>query len=588
MKNDTLYKIILKKILISICAVIIGSLIRKLFLGALEEKLVWLTFYPVIMAAGLFGGFFSGFFASLIACYIVLYQWQFFTPKPFIHTNADMVGLYVFLFNTVLMSAIAEYTIWQRRKANYATLLADKSRQQAEFANQSKSIFLANMSHELRTPLNAILGFSELMKLNDNISIEDQKNLEIINRSGKHLLNLINNVLDISKIEAGKITLEISTFNIQKAINDVIHLMSQRAEVKGLNFYTSLSDTLPVYINSDELKIKQIIINLLGNAIKFTDDGYIRMDVTIANNENQILVIQVEDSGRGISDDDMEKIFEPFIQVGDQSGMKGTGLGLTICKQFAEKLGGNIKVSSSNNGGSIFTVEIPITIEENFENEINKFEFIKALARDQIEYRILIVEDQMENWLLLQRILENVGFITKVAENGKEAIEIFNSFMPDLIFMDVRMPVMNGLEATKIIRHLENGKGTKIIGVSAHVFKDEIQSVLDSGMDDFIKKPYQFYEIYESLQKHLNVEYVYHQVAQNQYKDHQSLTSDMIQTLEENTVSQLRHHLSNLDNEKLLELAQEIKVQNAELGQIIEHYISHYKLTELYKIINKN
>jgi signal transduction histidine kinase len=203
------YKLILKRILIAIISVFIASLIRKLLLGSLENKMAWLTFYPVVTVAALFGGFFTGILAAFLSCLANIYCWQYISPVPFIDDKTDWIGLFVFLFNCSIISAIAEYSRLQEKKAN-------RAKEQAELANKSKSIFLANMSHELRTPLNAILGFARLMKLNSKIPDDEHKNLEIIDRSGEHLLNLINNVLDISKIEAGQVKLDISTFNLKR------------------------------------------------------------------------------------------------------------------------------------------------------------------------------------------------------------------------------------------------------------------------------------------------------------------------------------------------------------------------------------
>ena len=576
-------KVVVQRILIAIITVVLASLIRKIFLSSLDNRVAWLTYYPAVMAAALFGGFFTGFLGAILSCIIIKYFWQYISPLPFISDQADYIGLYVFLFNCILVSAIAEYSRWQEKKAR-------KAKKQAELANRAKSIFLANMSHELRTPLNAILGFTQLMKHNINIPYEEQKNIEIVNRSGEHLLNLINNVLDISKIEAGQIKLDVTSFNLKNTLNDVILIMSQRAEALGLFLQTNLENNLPTHILSDELKIKQILINILGNAIKFTKQGNIELTIkTIENNspENIVLFIEVKDTGLGISANDIHKIFEPFVQVGNYDSSKGTGLGLTICKQFTELLGGKITVESKLGIGSTFTVQIPIKPIDKSEIKLDNYQFIKSLAPNQPLFRILIVEDQQENWLLLQRILENIGLYVRVAENGKDGIDAYNQWKPHLIFMDVRMPVMDGLEATQHIRKTETGKSVKIIGVSAHVFKNEIQNILQNGMDDFIKKPYHFSDIYNSLHKHLGVKYEFHKIIESHQNEHITLKIEMLENLDNTILVELKEHIENLEIDKLKSLTDRISIYDNELSNILRNYIANLKFTEIFRVLNQ-
>ena len=575
------FKNIVQQIFIAVIAVIIASLIRIAFLGLLENKIPWITFYPAVMVVAMFGGFYIGLLSAILACLINIFGWQYFATTPFINDNADWIGLGVFLLNCIFVSLIAEYSRRQRAKAT-------KAKEHAEMANKAKSVFLANMSHELRTPLNAILGFTNLMKLNSSIPEPEQKNLQIVNQSGEHLLNLINNILDLSKIEAGVTKVNIAPFNLNNTLHNITSIMSQRAESKGLFLETMPSKDLPNYILSDELKLKQILINLLGNAIKFTEHGSIKFIInTIENQQNEanLLRIEVQDTGNGISENYIDKIFDPFVQVGSDAKTKGTGLGLTICRQFAELLNGNITVESKLGIGSLFTVTLPYKIAEQTEIEQTNYQLIKSLAPTEQEYRILIVEDHLENWMLLQRILESVGFKVNVTENGLDGIEAFKNFKPNLIFMDVRMPIMDGLEATRQIRQLENGKKVKIIGVSAHVFKDEIQSILQSGMDDFIKKPYHFNDIYSSLQKHLNVKFLFHSSLQNTQQEHIPLTVDMIKSLDNEVLLELKESIENLDSVKLSDLVERISLQNKELGDVLDYYVSNYKTTEIFRLL---
>jgi len=460
------FKLILRRILIALVVVIVASLLRKFLLGSLENKVVWITFYPAVMAAAIFGGFFTGLLSAVIVSIIVIYGWQFFAVTPFINTQADWIGLFVFVLNCIFISAIAEYSRLQQIRAT-------KAKEQADLANKAKSIFLANMSHELRTPLNAILGFTRLMRASADIPDSEQKNLEIINRSGEHLLSLINSVLDISRIEAGQVKIDIAPFNLRNTLHDITLIMSQRAESKDLYLFCSFDKNLPEYVESDELKIKQIVINLLGNAVKYTEQG--RIDFAVKSEiqpqlDQILLTITVQDTGIGIPADDLSKIFDPFFQSGNVNMNVGTGLGLTICKQYTELLNGKISVESRLGIGSTFTIQLPLKLASDTTNAHQNYQRIKSLAPTEPEYRILVVEDQMENWLLLQHILENVGFKVKVAENGQDGIEAFKTWNPDLIFMDVRMPVMDGKEATKHIRQLEAGKTVKMILLKINLY----------------------------------------------------------------------------------------------------------------------
>lgn len=581
--NKIDFEPIAKKILIAIFAVVVASLLRKYLLSSLENKVVWITYYPAVMTAAIFGGVYTGLLSAILTCLIVIYGWQFFCTLPFINSHADWIGLFVFLLNCTMVSIIAEYSQRQKLKAN-------KAKDQAEMANKAKSIFLANMSHELRTPLNAILGFTQLMKLNTSIPPEEQKNLEVINRSGEHLLNLINNVLDISKIEAGHTTVTILPFNLIMAFYDIELIMSQRAEAKGLLFYSEIDTAIPAVILSDELKLKQILINLLGNAIKFTPHGHVRLMAKVQTNVQgnlPVLLIEVEDTGIGISEDDTAKIFDPFMQVGDLSANNGTGLGLTICKQFTELLGGSISIHSKLNVGSSFRVQIPVKFAAKTESKIDNYQHIKSLAITEPEYRILIVEDQIENWLLLQRILENVSFKVKVAINGAEGVETFKTWNPHLIFMDVRMPVMDGLEASSTIRKLESGNLVKIVGVSAHVFADGVKNVLDAGMDDFIKKPYIFSDIYGSLQKHLGVSYIFNDLTEISQPGNNHLTVEMLKQLDNALLQELREYIENLEPDKLAHVIERISMQNKELANNLNYFISNLKFTEIFRLLNQ-
>jgi signal transduction histidine kinase/CheY-like chemotaxis protein len=386
------------------------------------------------------------------------------------------------------------------------------AKEAAEVANRAKSIFLANMSHELRTPLNAVLGFSQLMRNEPAATGEQRENLAIITRSGEHLLSLINDVLDMSKIEAGRIILEPEAFDLGGMIRDIIDMMGNRAKAKGLQLILDQSSAFPRYIHADPAKLRQMLINLLGNAIKYTNEGGIalRLGATSTDDSKVRLACEVEDSGIGIAEEDLEGIFEPFAQVGEQTDTKGTGLGLAITRQYVELMGGELAVESKVGKGSVFRFEIPVervAAEEIKEAEPSRGQVI-GLEPGQPSWRILIVEDQLENRLLLKKLLEQVSFEVHEAVNGQEAIDVFEAWRPHFIWMDRRMPLMDGLEATRRIKAMEGGKETIIVALTASVFEEQRDEVLEAGCDDFLRKPFREAEIFDMMAKHLKARYI--------------------------------------------------------------------------------
>lgn len=580
LKSKKKFQSLIRSIIIAVIAVLLASLIRKFFLGTLEDKVVWITFYPAVMVAAIFGGFFSGILTAILTVILVVYQWQLFTDTPFINGTIGIISTIVFLVNCSLISGISEYSRQQRIKANI-------QKNKAERASKAKSDFLANISHELRTPLNSILGFTRLMKENIEIPIEEHKNLEIINRSGEHLLGLINNVLDIAKIEAGRTTKTESTINLENNIYEVIQLMSQEAEAKSLELKLIYNDGLPKYIKTDKQKLKQILINLIGNAIKFTETGKITLIISEKKIEEiKFLILEITDTGIGIKEEDLKKIFTPFEQSSNVSIQRGTGLGLAISKKYAELLGGTISAESEIGIGSKFTVRVPLISADNAElsYKANKYADVKSIVSGQKHFKILIIEDQIENWLLLKRIHEKVGIQVRIAENGLQGLEIFKEWQPHLIWMDVRMPVMDGLEATKEIRKLEKGKEVKIIGISAHVFKDEIKNVMSVGMDSFVKKPYQFHEIYECLNEHLGVKFNFGDTKK--VVEPKQLLPEMFENINKKSLQELFSAIKNLNDEQIELAINVINEEDVDTAQILTFYTKNLKYTEIFRILN--
>jgi signal transduction histidine kinase/CheY-like chemotaxis protein len=400
-----------------------------------------------------------------------------------------------------------------RRQLGQRTKELLQARDAAEQANKAKSIFLANMSHELRTPLNAILGFSSLMRRAPDMPESQCENLDIINHSGEHLLKLINDVLEMAKIEAGHRQLVMTVFDLGAMVLDVVEMMRLRAREKGLQLILDQSSEFPRYIKGDEARLRQILLNLVSNAVKYTEEGGATIRLGTGSTQYH-LVIEIEDSGPGISAEDQARLFQPFVQLeaGATRQQEGTGLGLVITREFIKMMGGKLTLESSVGKGSLFRVELPLEPASEAEIEMLHGQIrgrVTGVAPGQRIYRVLIAEDQRENLLLLERLMGNIGVATKHAENGEECVRIFNDWLPDLIWMDWRMPVMDGVEATRRIRNLPGGEKVKIVAVTASAFEEQHQYIIEAGVDDLVRKPYRADEIYDCMARQLNVKFLY-------------------------------------------------------------------------------
>jgi len=383
---------------------------------------------------------------------------------------------------------------------------------EADAANRAKSTFLSTMSHEIRTPMNAILGYVQLMSRDPAMGADAKTNLGIIGRSGEHLLNLINDVLDMSKIEAGRVELHPVTFNLTRLLDDLAAMFRLRAEAKALGFEMLVDGEIAPYIVADEGKIRQALINLLGNAIKFTRRGRIKLQVTLdLRADNLWLLARVEDSGTGIADEDRQRLFEPFIQTkGSLNVQEGTGLGLAISRKYARLMGGEVTVSSNPGSGSIFRFEVPIdrgdaavAIRRSAPRRV-----IGLSAGTQAP-DILVVDDQFENRDWLMKLLESIGFSVRGAENGEEAIRTWKEWNPGLILMDVHMPVMDGLEATRRIKADLHGAETAVVVLTASALDEDRRVVSQSGADDFLAKPCREDDLLEKMRLILGISYEY-------------------------------------------------------------------------------
>ena len=569
---------------VAIGLIAVGVGLRIWPLGGLGLRIPYVTFYPAVMAAALYGGFNAGLLAAVLSVLVVI-SWTS-AGQPFLDDPGDYLGMAVFFVNCMIVSGISE-------AMHRARIRATETKEQAEAANRAKSVFLANMSHELRTPLNAILGFSKLMSNHPGTTAGQRENLDIISNSGDHLLNLINNVLDISKIEAGHMVKEDTTINLDRFLREIESLMSVQVAKKGLSFTIELSPELPRNITVDSVKLRQVLSNLIGNAIKFTESGGVCLRAEVAKQESTHLTkvrFEVEDSGIGIREEDREIIFSPFEQkIGKPLAETGTGLGLTICKQYGEFMGGHIGVTSEPGKGSVFHFEIPVEVLPPSKDIITELEHkrVTGLAEGQQHYRLLITEDQPENRLFLHKLLEPLGFDLREAVNGKEAVALFQQWRPRLIWMDIRMPVMNGLEATQRIRESEAGAQTRIVALTAHALEEERREILEAGCDDFIRKPYRDTEIFKALAKHLGVRFLYadeQEPAAATGKD--ELDVAQLKKIPTDLIEKLREAAVLLDDQHCLKVAGMISDHNHELGKRLRCMVENLQYREMLTVLD--
>jgi len=378
----------------------------------------------------------------------------------------------------------------------------------AEEANLSKSVFLANMSHELRTPLNAVIGYAQLVARSSGLGAEDRENVSVIRRSGEHLLGLINEVLSISKIEAGKLAVDKHAFNPREMILAVASMIKGRASAAGLELIVDLDPDFPRAVAGDQGKLRQALLNLLGNAVKFTKSGTVAIR---AHWSDDRATFEVSDSGYGIDEAELPALFEPFVQTASgRQAREGRGLGLAITRQLVRLMGGEITVTSRIGEGTTFRfdVDLPLVAEPIQQLDANR---IVGLEPQEQRRRILVVDDTRDGRILLRKLLEAVGLEVSEATNGAEAVELWRTWHPELIFMDNRMPVMDGSEATETIRRLEacsNQKPVVIVALTASVFEHERGAILARGADEFVMKPFGEEKIFEVIASRLGVRFV--------------------------------------------------------------------------------
>jgi PAS domain S-box-containing protein len=498
------------------------------------------------------------------------------------------------------------------------------AKEAAEIANQAKSAFLANMSHEFRTPLNVILGFTQVMQYDSNLSIEQQEYIQLIGKSGNHLLKLINEILNLAKIEAGKLTLEYQTIDLFELMYSIQSSFSQQSSSKELQLHLDIQPGVPQYILADTQKLQQVLINLIGNAIKFTQQGSVTLRVVAKKAEGKRqnaeifvlrsplpvpippslplplppnpqpptpLLFQVEDTGVGILADDLQRIFEAFGQstAGEQA-QEGTGLGLTISQRLVRLMGGELSVSSKLGQGSTFTFTLPVQIAADSSPQPDRRDRpITRLAPDQPAYRILVVDDQPENRLLLVTLLNRIGLEVQEAPTGAAALTLWQHWHPHLIWMDIRLPDLDGLEVTRRIRALAGrGDGTPplpiIIALTAQVSAADRHQAIAAGCDDYVSKPFQAETLFNKLAQHLGLRYVYADAplpATATPDRMKPLTVEDLAVMNRDWVVALHHAAIECEENALKQLTRQIPPEHASLGHSLEQLLRDFAFDKI-------
>jgi PAS domain S-box-containing protein len=495
-----------------------------------------------------------------------------------------------------------------------------KAKEAAEAANRAKSEFLANMSHELRTPLNAILGFAQLLARNPHIPSNDQESLSIIQRSGEHLLNLINQVLNLSKIEAGQLSLDEKNFDLNQMLAELKDLFLLKARHKGLSLVFECAEEVPHYVRTDEVKLRQILINLLNNAVKFTKEDRVTLRVKVQECQSEALagqssaltlLFEVEDTGPGIAPEELNNLFDAFVQAkSGRESQEGTGLGLPISQKFVQLMGGDLTVKTEVGRGTTFTFAIQVSVVDVAEVQSHPpTRRVIGLESGQACYRLLIVDDKLDNRQLLVKLLSPFDFELQEAQNGQDAIAIWDHWRPHLIWMDLRMPVLDGYEATKRIRNEElsmknkdlSGLATRnsqlvtrtvIIAVTATSFEEERAKVFAAGCDDVVCKPFREHEVFAMLHKHLGVRFVYEEGEGQAMKGEgqqleEVLTPAALATLPPDVLGALERATITTDIMKIVSLIEQIRDQHPALAKVLMKLADNFEYHTMLALIQE-
>ena len=480
-----------------------------------------------------------------------------------------------------------------------------------EAASRVKSAFFANISHELRTPMNAILGFAQLLTRDSSLNAAQQEKLGVITRSGEHLLSLISDVLDMSKIEAGRLSLKVRSFDLWHALATIEEMMRVRAEYKNLTLVVCRDPNVPRYIATDEGKLRQVLLNLLSNAIKFTETGSVTLKIENWEKEHHRpasivnLQFSITDTGIGIAPEEQNIIFEPFGRTDySQDYVEGTGLGLAISREIVNLMGGDIRVESSAGQGARFSFEIGVEVATPVTAETTRATGrVSGLAPGQPVYRILVVEDTWESRAFLTELLRSVGFHVEDAGNGAEAVRMFERQRPHLIWMDMRMPIMDGYTAIRQIRELEIRLATAdstspsaprpskipIIALTASTFEEKHAAILAIGCDDILYKPFREHDIFAMMQTYLGVQYVY---AEREAVERIAPLADVtllwpasLAKLPAELLTRLEDAVERSSKKQITAIIEEIRAHHAQIANALTHLADDFKYDDILTII---
>ncbi len=476
----------------------------------------------------------------------------------------------------------------------------------AKAANHAKSVFLANMTHELRTPLNSILGFTQLLNRDVHLTSMQKRNLATINRSGEHLLTLINQILELSKVEAGKVELNLSDCDLFQLLESLEAMFRLKAQHKGIRLTIQIAPEVHPFVRMDAGKLKQVCINLLDNAIKFTEHGSVSLVVRrravavddadankAADRSTQVLDFVVIDTGFGIDVEDLSTLFDPFVQTeSGKASHQGTGLGLALCQNFVKMMGGDLTVQSQLHQGTCFRFALPVEMVQFSTDQLtDSGELVAMLAPGYQAPEILIVEDKWENRQVLGQLLTAIGYSIRIAVDGRRAVEMWQKYHPDLILMDIQMPVMNGLEATQVIRADSTVPQPLIIALSAGAFETQRSAALAAGCDAFISKPFQERNLLGMLAEYLDVDYVMQPISDEPTNDHAfdaPLSSMMnLSSMPESWVQHINQAAKHLNAEAISQLIEELPVESQQLKYGLRKLVQDFDFDKIIELTHE-